>query len=399
MSEGFGRRAAVVVLAALALSLVLVVATASGPDAVSGRLGGDYVAFHAAGELVLDEPGLDPDRLYDPQRQFDAQEPLLPADAEGNLYFAYPAFFVAPFAALAALDFRLSYLLDVLLMTTALVVAFALLRPCSRVVRDHWIETLAVAISFFPLFRGITGGQNTALSLLLFAVVWRSLHDGREVPAGVAAGLLLFKPPLALPLIGLLLLGRHFRAFGAAAATAVGLYLVGVLLTGPSWPGVWLDAVDYLDRVDTPFNVDNFVSAPGAAEAIFGIDSSPAGVLGFGIAIAAALTVSWAWFRDFGGVGPRVALAAVAGLVVSPHALYYDAGLLVLAGIVLVDRGAVDRRIVAGAWAFGLTHPLLADALGVSPLVLLVLGTFVVVAHQALVREPQPRHDVAAWAG
>ncbi len=375
LREGSGRRAAVAVLFAIGLAIGLVVLTADGPDAVSGGLGGDYPSFYAAGDIVRDDVGIDPERFYDPQTQFDAQAPVLPSDSEGNLFFAYPAFFVAPYAALSSLGFVTSYLVHTVLMIGAVVVALRLLRPCSATVRNHWVETLAVVLTFYPMFRGVTGGQNTALSLLGFAVIWRSLHDGREVPAGVAAGLLLFKPPLALPIIGALLLGRRFVAVASAVITAIGLYGVGALLTGPSWPSAWADAIRFLDDVDTPFNVQNFVSLPGSAEALFGIDSTAATVVGFGLAALIALVVSTMWFRRGHDIDVLVAVAVAGSLLISPHALYYDAGILVLVGLVIADRRPEWRRWLVVGWVAGFTH-LAADALGVDPLVTVVVAAF-----------------------
>lgn len=389
---GFGRRVAVAVLAAVGLALVLQVVTADGRDATSGGVGGDYPAFYAAGDVALDDPGLDPGDFYDPETQFAAQEPVLDPDRDGNLFFAYPAFFVAPYMPLAALDFGASYLIHTVLMLAALLAAFAAMRPMTSLVRNHRLEVLAVSLTFFPLFRGITGGQNTALSLLLIAVMWRSLHDGREVPAGIAAALLLFKPPLALPFLGALVLARRWRAVAASVATAIALYGLGALLTGPSWPSAWLDAVRYLDRVDTPFNVQNFVSVPGAAEAVFGIDSTAATAVGFGLAAVAVAIVSWTWWREVGDLASRIALTTAGALVISPHALYYDSGLLVLVAIVLVERRPELRRWVPVLWAAGLTH-LAADALGVSPLVVLVVLAFGMAFELVRSSAPEPERD------
>lgn len=375
MDRAARRRAAGAVLLAIAMALGTIVLTADGPEAVSGGLGGDYPAFYAAGELVLRDFSLDAARFYDPSTQFEAQAPVLPQETTGNLYFAYPAFFVAPFVVLANLGFELSYLVNVLAMVLAVVVALRTLRPCSRVIRDHGLETLAIALTFYPLFRGVTGGQNTALSLLAFAVIWRSLHDGRELPAGVAAGLLLFKPPLAIPILGLFLLRRHFVSVAAAGATAVGLYAVGAVLTDPSWLSAWIDAVRYLDRVDTPFNVHNYVSLPGVAEAIFGIDSTTATIIGYGSAAVVAVVMAFAWSRNETSVDIRIAVAVAGSLLISPHALYYDAGLLVLVGLVVAERRPDLRAWLAVLWAAGLLH-LSAESLGVDPVVGVVLAGF-----------------------
>lgn len=379
---GFARRAALAVLVAVTLGLVLQVASADGPDAVSGGVGGDYASFYAAGHVAHDEPGLDSDALYDPETQFSAQEPVLPSDADGNLYFAYPAFFVAPYMALAGLGFGASYLVHTALMAGALALALRLVRPMTEVVRNHPVEVYVAALTFFPLFRGITGGQNTALSLLLIATFWRGLHDGREVPAGIAAALLLFKPPLALPFLGALVLARRWTALSAALATTVGLYVVGAAITDVGWPWRWVDSLRYLDRVDTPFNVQNFISVPGASEAIFGIDSAAATGIGFGVAVLAVVVVSWAWWSDAGDLTGRIALTTAGALVISPHALYYDAGLLVLVAIVFADRVPRVRPWLPVLWFLGFAH-LTADRLGVSPLVLLVCGSFIAGATSA----------------
>jgi len=388
VSAGFGRRAAIAVIAAIGLALVVQVVTADGPDALSGGLGGDYAAFHAAGDVVLSDPWLDADDLYDPQRQFAAQEPLLDPDRDGNLYFAYPAFSVVPYVPLAALPFGASYLVHSLVMAAALAAAIAVLRPVSGLLRRHPVEAFALALTFFPLFRGVTGGQNSALSLLLVAVVWRGLHDDRQLPAGVAAALLLFKPPLALPFLGALVLGRRWRAVGASVVTVAVLWLIGAIATDPSWPLAWIDAVRYLDRVDTPFNVDNFVSLPGAAEAVLGIDSAAAAVVGYGLSALVAGTVGWAWLRGRGELTSRVALTTACALAISPHALYYDAGLLVLVAVAASDRRPTLRRWLPVAWGAGFAH-LGADALGVSPLVLLV-GAAVVVSAWMASSDPTP---------
>lgn len=393
MRPGFGRRVAVAVLLALTLAIVLQVVTAEGPDAVSGGVGGDFSSFYAAGDVVLGDVPSDPERLYDPDAQFAAQEPVLPADRDGNLFFAYPAFFVGPYVALAVLDFGAAYLVHTAAMAAAFAIAVALVRPMSRTARAHPLETFTIALTFFPLFRGVTGGQNTALTVLLVAVVWRSLHDGRDVPAGIAAALLLFKPPLALPFLGALVLARRWRGVAAAMSTGSVLYVAGALLTDLSWPQAWLDAVRFLDRADTPFNVQNFVSVPGFAEAVFGIDSVAATRVGVTVAIAAIAVVSWTWWRDLGDLDGRIALTAAGALVISPHALYYDAGLLVLVALVVVEWRPGLRRWVPVLWAAGLTH-LAADALGCSPLVGLVIASFLlafgIVQAPAVASEPEP---------
>jgi hypothetical protein len=83
-----------------------------------------------------------------------------------------------------------------------------------------------------------------------------------------------------------------------------------------------------------------------------------------------------------------LAIAVPASLLVAPHVLYYDAGLLVITGVVLLATVPSWRIAVLGAWAFGLAH-FLAPSLGWDPLVLLVIASLA-----AAVRMPVARADV-----
>lgn len=389
----------VAALAALAMAYVVVLVTADGADVVSGRLGGDYASFHAAGAIAGDDLGLDAERFYDPDLQAATQRPNL-ADDAGQLYFAYPVFFVAPYVGLAQLGFTASYVLHTVLMMGALIAALGLIRPCNRIARDFPLETFTVALLFFPMFRGVTGGQNTALTTLLVCGLWRALHDGRDRLAGALAALLLFKPPFALPFLGVLVLARRWGAVAASMGATVVLYGAGAALTDPGWPEVWVDAIRFLDEVDTPFNVQNFVSVPGAAEAIFGVDSTAAFAVGYLLAGLIALAVAACWLRS-GDVVPldvRIAVTTVGAVLISPHALYYDAGLLVIAGLVVLERRPSLSPWVAGLWLAGFGHAL-ADPLGVSPVAAVVVAGGLLVAltvppfDRRVGRSSPPVHD------
>ncbi len=399
------RRGALAVLLALAAALAIVVLSADGAEVVSGRLGGDYPAFHAAGELVLAEPGLEAAALYDPELQNAEQAKVLPPSEDGRLYFGYPAFYAAPFALLAMLPYDLAYLAYTALMTAALAAAIALVRPMCRLVRDRPVETMAVAVTFYPMFRAVGGGQNTSLTLLLMVGFWRLLRDDRDGAAGLILALLLYKPVFAIPFLGVLVLSRRWRVLGGAAVGTGVLYAVGALVTGPGWVGAWVDAIRYLDRSDTPFNVHNFVSVPGAAEAVFGIDSPAATVVGGLTVIVLGGVISWLWVleRRLPDAGRRgrldllVPLTGLGALVMTPHALHYDAGLLLLAAAVLVERGAARPVALAVGWSAGLLA-LVAEPLGFSPLVALVVLAFALVLRAAWteIRASPPSEPPAA---
>lgn len=365
-------------LGALGLALLIIVATGDGSATAGGRVGGDYPAFYGAGSIVLDG---DLDRLYDPAVQNDAQVDLL-GDETGYLAFAYPPHVAVAYTPLAALPYRISYLVHTALMTGAVLAALALIRPMLGVVdRWYWV-TAAAALSVFPVFRAVGAGQNTALTLLLIAVVWRALSDDRELIAGVAAGLLLFRPQYAIPIIGLLFIGGNRRAVAAAVSVAVGTWLANAALLGPGWFSGWLDEVGSFIETDAEVNAHNSVSWLGFGRAVLGPDAGTAvgGLLA--IATAGVLVAMW-WRSDRFDLVTRIAATTVGVVLMSPHAMFYDAGLLVIPVLVAIDRGWLGVRAAAAFWALALGH-LVAGELGATPLAILVGAGFMIVLANSL---------------
>ena len=97
-----------------------------------------------------------------------------------------------------------------------------------------------------------------------------------------------------------------------------------------------------------------------------------------------AAVLVWMWLpRSATPLPVRMGTTAAGVLLLSPHTMFYDAGLLVItAAAVLVSTAPQRRRVVlvalAAAWAFGFVH-LLGGAIGATPLVLVVIGFFAAV--------------------
>src|SRR5688500_11179655 len=106
--------------------------------------------------------------MYDSARQAEMQAGLFPNDdRDALLYFAYPPHTAIAYVPLSHLPYRASYALHTLLMVGALVAALQLVRPMVRLVDRHFELVAIASVAFYPMYRAITGGQNTALTLLL----------------------------------------------------------------------------------------------------------------------------------------------------------------------------------------------------------------------------------------
>jgi alpha-1,2-mannosyltransferase len=370
-------------LGALAVAFLFVIVAGSGSDGTAGRVGGDFPAFYSAGTIVADG---NIDNLWDPVTQQAAQADLL-GDEDGFIMFPYAPHVAGAYAGLAQLPFRMAYAVHTLAMVGFLVAALHLLRPVIPTIDRWWWLTLAGVLAAYPVFVGIGGGQNTALTLFLVAAIWRSLADGHDGLAGIAAAVLLFRPQYALPLIGLMFLGGHWRAVRSAAIGGLVVYAINTALLGPLWLTTWLDQVRPLLEADADVNAVNEIAPIGFLHALLGTDSLIALVFGALVSAAAIGVLVWTWWRSSLDLGARMAITTAGLLLIGPHTIYYDSSLLLFSVLLLLDRRLMSPALVAVAWAAGLIH-LGKGLVDASPLALVVVGAFTAIVW-LVTRDPQ----------
>ncbi len=237
---------------------------------------------------------------------------------------------------------------------------------------------LLIAFAWTPSMSSAIAGQNAALALLLCLAAIDGLRRGNDGLAGLAIGLLLFKPSLALPLLGLLMLRLRWRALPALMACAAVWYLAGVVAAAGewSWPGHWLSSLGDYYPGDTAFNLVRAISMPGVIQGLGG-SGWLALTLGAGLVLAALPRLLRAPIAEAG------AGALIVGLAVSPHALNYE-GALMLPILLWALGGSgsglgepARTRLVVGACLIAPGY-LVAEAVGLSILAPLVLAAALV---------------------
>lgn len=351
-------------LLALAVAFVVILVSGSGTTTLTGRVGGDYPAFYAAGQIIADGKA---DSLYSLRQQHDYQKPLI-GDEGGVLPFAYPPLFAIVYAPLSQLPFRISYAVHTLLMVAALALACGLIaRIYPRLIAKPEL-LFFLALTAYPILRSIMGAQNTALSLLLIVAVWYKVLHNKHYQAGIFLGLLFFKPQFALPLSGLFFLSGRWRVWVSAGVTAAVLFAATTALIGTGWIAGWLDLVRTFSALDVQVNFGELVSWQGFTQALLGHGNDFAAGVGWGLSAATVLGISWIWFAggrkaDFSS---QLALASVCIVLISPHTLYYDTGIALIAVVVVLSRmSPANPGLILGVWAAGLLQ-LLSPAAGVS---------------------------------
>jgi len=193
--------------------------------------------------------------------------------------------------------------------------------------------------------------------------------------AGSCAALTLFKPQFGVLLALFILVTRRRRLISGWVVTASALYLVSIPILGWDWPAVWWRQAGGFRARNVAANGSNFVSFPGFVENL----TSSTAAISIAIALAAGVVgaVAWLWWRHpNGAIATRYALAGVALVVAAPQTLYYDAGLLLPALVLLIPAGRRLPTVVITVWAFTWLQ-IAASRLGWAPTGILVVAVAV----------------------
>ena len=345
----------------------------------------DFSAFYAAGSLAFTPRVTNLAEIVGFQ-----QEHLLPITP-----WVYPAGLALLYVPFSWLPYGLAAALHVAAEAGLLALAASIGAPLLGIPR-RW--ALAGTFAWAPAAAGVVSGQNIGLGLLLVVLgAWAMVH-GRPWLAGLAVGLLAYKPQLAAPQVGTLLWRGVWQAVLVFVAIVGAHYLLGVVATGGTWtwPADWLATLRAYSGADFCANGWQGVSLPAVAgrlatacgsvgstsgSTLTAVESgafSPVVLLGYAVGliyVLASLRSLRAW-----GIVAALALAAAVGLVISPHAWIYDATLLLPAiGVFAVAAGRrgwpwQDRWLLAAAYAVVLLWPLGGFIQIATPLVVVLLA-------------------------
>jgi hypothetical protein len=300
---------------------------------------GDWTVFWSAGATAGTEHLLNPHKHADWQAAH--QLPLSPF-----VYLPGAAWLFLPFKHMSVLQ---SYGVNAAIMFAVLIVAGVI---CARIYTlPRWFAILAV-LAWAPAIAGVTTGQISPLGLLLSALVILALVERRPLLAGAAAGLLLYKPPYAIPFLLLFIVRREWRAVAAAAAVAVVWYAASVTATGgdAAWPIHYARTVQAYFGPDFAFNGGKAVSIP----ALLLRAHAP-----LWIATAVALVVFFSAIPLLirRPIAEAASMTPLLGLMANPHTWPYDVALALPALFYLMKR-LPERRRTAIVCALYLIAPL-----------------------------------------
>lgn len=222
------------------------------PEPREPGFGLDFIAFYTAGSFV--DQGRTHD-LYNLEAMHRFQRELAPANHFdlGRAYGPWwnPPFYALVFEPLAKLPYPTASAVWIGLNLICFAIACVLL--CRLLPKDTNPKTAALVVVLTvlsaPFILAISHAQNTCTSLLLLTMTVTLWRKRRALLAGIAGGLMFYKPQLAALLAIVLAIDLGWRAVAGLAITGIILLLVNLI----ALPGT---LSDYLRRL--PQNMHAF---------------------------------------------------------------------------------------------------------------------------------------------
>ncbi len=295
------------------------------------------LAWIVVGAIDVRGNGIDWKIFYDAGATAGSRELL------SRVHFVYlpgAAWFLVPFAHLSQAAGYFVFV-AVLVILTALAATLA--------ARSYGISfgvALLMALAWAPFTIAVCQGQNSPIALALVMLAVYAIARDDERLAGIAAGLLLYKPSDAVALVFLLLLLRAWRALAIVAASAAAWYLLSVAATADwLWPAPYLQTLSALYRSDVVLNADLAISIPTLLTRI-GTPGLVAWGAGFALLLGCAPFLLRVSRLEAASMVPLIGVAA------SPHAWGYEAILALPAMWFAVSRaGAIGVAAIVAAYA------------------------------------------------
>jgi hypothetical protein len=290
----------------------------------------DFLPLCSAGLIAVEAPG----DLYDPEVQFETERRASGLDLgpQNFLPFAYPPVSALIFVPLTIVPFLPAYYVFTFLNLLAMSFGVFVVSGRLKLSRDQVRMVVLFVTAFFPVYFGLVEGQTSFVAFLLAVFFFLDLGNERHTRAGLWAGLLCFKPQVAvLPLLSIVFLSLP----GSVVAIAIAAAQVGLsyLLVGSHGLTQLLGMIQSMgvgaEPTANPLNMYNL----RAIGEYLGISSW------LWILIGSLITLTTIWLVWRKRSAWTLAAATLAIILVSPHSNPHDAVLAVLAVSLVVSVG------------------------------------------------------------
>ena len=291
----------------------------------------DFVLYHSAARILRDGKGA---QLYDLGLQRDYQKGSRVEPQTRDLPFNHLPYELLPLLPLATFSFPAAH--AIWSAVNFLLLLLTLFRLLPFVAPPQRQFACLMLFAFFPTLTTLKMGQDSILTIYLLTETFISLKRGRDGLAGSLLALGLYKPQFFLPIAGLLLWQRRWRAAAGFLLSALVIIIVSLALVGAQGLtgllALWLPMIDR-GNVVWPELMLNLRGLAHMTLGLVGITSATNAVTLVLSAVVYWLTLRH-WPKDIPEfdrlIELRFALAVVMTALVSFHLYSYDGTMLAI---------------------------------------------------------------------
>ena len=322
---------------------------------------GDFLAFWSYQEIARTHSAAG---LYDIaatyQRQLD-----LGMDPDPKMPFPYPPSFLLLIWPLGLLPYVMGYILW--LPGTLSLFVFSIFKMCCRLSFALGCAVVAPACVYSIYYA--QGGFLTG-ALLTTGIL---LAKTRPIVSGILIGILTFKPQLGLLIPVALAAAGLWRTFTVACATVTALVIITAIAFGPEAWVAWIAGLpEYSEWFQAPSTGMVFRISVTDILRLSGFGSNTV-ISAQALVSTAVASLTWVSFRR-GFTRLSCAALLTGAILASPHALIYDAPMVVASMIIFVQARIETTAI------FNINEILILLASFVSPILLILVNTAAVPA-------------------
>ena len=309
------------------------------------RPGIDFSIFWAASHLMLHGA---PTHVYDHVAFAKTQAELFGnfADAHG-IGWVYPPAFLVVVAPFALLPFSIAYVLFVAAGAWLYASVIARISNVGHAMGNRRLGILVIAASPCVFVAAIIG-QNSLFTAALAALALLWLEK-KPVAAGMCIGLLAIKPQMAIVFPFVLIASRSWKSFAAAALTAIGVTMAGVIACGMQSLHAFVINANTLRGALLDHGGQGFWFASPTVFSALRLGGLPvvAAYAGHACVAIVAISVACHVWRQSSDLRLRAAILTLAALLASPYVWHYELAWL---GIALACLAALA---IDGGWLAG----------------------------------------------
>jgi hypothetical protein len=296
--------------------------------------GTDFVHFYVLGSLAREHRG---STLYNTLLQSEIAREIVPGAQPlyyVALYGPQVSVFFAPFA-------RFSYGTAFILWSLFNAIVYgvccvAIWRVCPRL-RDHGPTVFILAIAYPAFFHLIAWGQTSAPALLFFTLAYLALRADREFLAGLAIGLLIYKPQLGIAGAILFLFSKQWRLVAGAVISGAAELSVGWLYYGTAVMREYWNVLRHFQQVLPNLEPRAYVVHCLRAFWAMLVPVPTFAALLYILSAVIVISASVLIWRSRAPLALRYSALLIATVLVAPHLTIYDLVILVPAFLLLAD--------------------------------------------------------------